>query len=232
VLDVLFEDGHLIAVNKPAPLLTQAPPGVPSLEEAVKAYIKESRNKPAGVYLAVPHRLDRPVTGAIVFALTTKAAQRLQAQFEGRAVGKVYSAAVAGEVPDDTGEWRDWLRKVPDAAHVERVEPGTPGGKECVLTYRVERRAGGVTFLELTPTTGRMHQLRVQAAARGFPILGDTQYGSATPFGPPPETPRDAVIALHARRLTLTHPTTKAELVIDAPPPATWAGLPGADSLS
>src|SRR5205814_3201210 len=113
---ILFEDPHLIAVSKPAPLLTQAPAGVPSLEAMVKAYLKAKHAKPAGVYLGIPHRLDRPVSGVIVFARNTKAARRVHKQFQEHTVRKVYWAAVAGEVAPDAGVWDDWVRKVPAEA--------------------------------------------------------------------------------------------------------------------
>ena len=225
MIDVLYEDPHLIAVNKPAPLLTQAPPGVPSLEALVKAYIKDKYAKPAGVYLAVPHRLDRPVTGVILFVRNTKAAQRVQAQFEAKTVVKIYRAVVAGRVPEDAGTWHDFVRKVPDEARVERATEGEPGAKAATLNFTVVGRTDATTTLELAPVTGRMHQLRVQAAWRGFPILGDVQYGSVTAFGPAGDLPRDAVIALHARSLTLAHPFGNAPLTIAAPEPPTWAGL-------
>src|SRR5882724_2309902 len=115
-MDILFEDYHFIAVNKPAPLLTQAPPGVPSLEALVKAYIKDKYAKPAGVYLGIPHRLDRPVSGVVLFARNTLAAQRLAKQFHEHAVDKVYWAAVQGVVTPAEGIWSDWLRKLPDQA--------------------------------------------------------------------------------------------------------------------
>src|SRR5919201_6519628 len=109
---ILYEDHHLLVVNKPAPLLTQAPPGVPSLEAMAKSYIKEKYAKPAGVYLGIPHRLDRPVSGVVVFARNTKAAQRVHAQFAEHAVRKVYWAAVEGDVTPEVGVWEDWVRKV------------------------------------------------------------------------------------------------------------------------
>src|SRR6478736_8619960 len=111
-MDVLFEDHHLIAVCKPAPLLTQAPAGVPSLESLVKAHIKTKYAKPAGVYLGVPHRLDRPVSGVVCFARNTKAAQRVHAQFAEHKVRKVYWALVEGTVAPVEGVWDDWVRKV------------------------------------------------------------------------------------------------------------------------
>src|ERR1051326_889451 len=136
MLSILYEDYHLIAVNKPAPLLTQAPPGVPSLEGEIKAYVKEKYAKPAGVYLGVPHRLDRPVTGVIVFARNTKAARRLAEQFQKHQVEKVYWAAVEGDVQPGEGVWEDWLLKHAEEARAERVEPGTPGAKAAGLSYR------------------------------------------------------------------------------------------------
>src|SRR5262245_56187047 len=158
-MHVLFEDHHLIAVNKPAPLMTQAPAGVPSLEAMVKAYIKEKYAKPAGVYLGIPHRLDRPVSGVVVFCRNTKAAQRLAEQFQKHTVAKVYWARVEGLLTDDAGEWRDFVRKVEDQARAEIVAADVPGAKEAITVFKVLRRDADATLLELTPKTGRMHQL-------------------------------------------------------------------------
>ncbi|MCS6864705.1 MAG: RluA family pseudouridine synthase [Gemmataceae bacterium] len=222
VLHVLYEDHHLLIVNKPAPLLTQAPPGVPSLEALVKAYIKVKYAKPAGVYLGIPHRLDRPVSGVVCFARNTKAAQRLHAQFSEHRVRKVYWALVEGTVTPAAGVWDDWLRKLPEQSRVEKAAEGEPGAKLALLEYRVVQRFPEFTHLELTPLTGRMHQLRVQSAWRGHPVLGDVQYGSTRTFGPPVTEARERVIALHARRLTIMHPFTKQELTVEAPVPAHW----------
>jgi 23S rRNA pseudouridine1911/1915/1917 synthase len=205
---ILFEDHHLIAVNKPAPLLTQAPPGVPSLEAMVKEYIKTTYAKPAGVYLGVPHRLDRPVTGVVLFCKNTKAAQRVHSQFHDRTVAKVYQAIVEGTVEPGEGEWVDWIRKLPEVARVERAQEGEPGAKLAKLRYRVVSIRDGRTIITLVPETGRSHQLRVQSAWRGFPIVGDGQYGSTIPS--------HERIQLHARSLTITHPFTKLPLTIDA----------------
>jgi 23S rRNA pseudouridine1911/1915/1917 synthase len=224
-LQVLFEDHHLLVVNKPAPLLTQAPPGVPSLEAMAKAYIKSTYQKPAGVYLGIPHRLDRPVSGVVCFARNTKAAQRIHAQFQEHRVRKVYWALVEGDVQPDADTWEDWIRKLPEESRVVRASEGEPGSKLAMLGYRVLKRLGDSTLLELTPLTGRMHQLRVQAAWRGHPVLGDVIYGSTRSFGPSAELPRDRVIALHARSLTLTHPFTKEELTWVAELPAYWGAL-------
>ena len=221
-MHILLEDHHLIAVNKPAPLMTQAPAGVPSLEAEVKAYLKEKHAKPAGVYLGVPHRLDQPVSGAIVFCRNTKAASRMAEQFQGHRVTKVYWALVEGVVAEDVSEWRDHLRKVPDQARSEVVAADAEGAKESVTRVRVLRRDADATLLELTPTTGRMHQLRVQAAVRGHAVLGDVLYGSTRPFGPTAELPRDRVIALHARRLVFEHPFRKVPVELEAPLPDYW----------
>src|SRR6267142_6701875 len=114
-LVVLYEDNHCLAVAKPAPLLTQGvPPGIPTLESTAKAYLKERYHKPGNVYLGIPHRLDRPVSGVVVFARNTKAAQRLAEQFRERQVSKLYWGAVEGVVQPDEGVWEDWLRKIQD----------------------------------------------------------------------------------------------------------------------
>jgi 23S rRNA pseudouridine1911/1915/1917 synthase len=222
-LVVLYEDNHCIAVAKPATLLTQGvPPGIPTLEAQVKAYLKERYHKPGNVYLGIPHRLDRPVSGVVLFARSTKAAQRLAEQFRQRTVRKVYWAVVEGAVEPAEGTWEDWLRKLPEEARTERAEPGSPGARQAVLHYRRLRAGPDWTGLELTPETGRMHQLRVQAALRGWPIYGDQLYGSQRRFGPPTELPRDRVIALHAYRLTVLHPIRYEPITLTAPLPEIW----------
>src|SRR5437899_6107646 len=135
-LVVLYEDNHCLAVAKPAPLLTQGPPGVPSLEAQVKAYLKERYHKAGNVYLGVPHRLDRPVSGVVLFARNTKAARRLAEQFARRQVRKVYWAAVEGDVQPAEATWEDWLLKVQDESRAERVTAETPNARLARLRYR------------------------------------------------------------------------------------------------
>jgi 23S rRNA pseudouridine1911/1915/1917 synthase len=219
---ILFEDHHLLVVNKPAPLLTQAPSHIPSLESMAKVYIKEKYAKPAGVYLGIPHRLDRPVSGVVCFARNTKSAQRIHAQFQEHKVRKIYWAFVEGDVTPEGGVWEDWLRKLPEEARAERVAEGEPGAKLAMLGYRVLKKAEDGTLLELSPLTGRTHQLRVQAAVRGHTVFGDTVYGSKKAFGPTVAEPRDRAIALHARSLQIAHPFTKQELTFIAPLPGYW----------
>lgn len=224
-LQILFEDNHCIAVNKPAPLLTQAPPDIPSLEQMVKAYVKERYQKQGRIYLGVPHRLDRPVSGVVVFARTTKAAQRLAQQFEQRQVAKIYWGIVEGAVAPQAGVWEDWLRKVDNEARAETTAPEAAGARLARLAYRVLQACQGGTLLEFTPETGRMHQIRIQAAVRGWPVCGDALYGAKTTLGPAPAEPRDRIIALHARRLTFLHPIRYEPLVVTAPLPAAWRDL-------
>jgi 23S rRNA pseudouridine1911/1915/1917 synthase len=220
---ILFEDNHCLAVAKPAPLLTQGvPAGLPTLETWVKDYLKVKYHKPGNVYLGVPHRLDRPVSGVVLFARNSKAAARLAEQFQKHQVSKVYWALVEGDVSPTEGVWEDYLRKLPDEARAEVVSPDAPGAKAAVLDYRVLQRHDQTALVELRPRTGRMHQLRVQAAYRGHPISGDELYGATTPFGPPAALARDRVIALHARGLTFLHPIRYEPLTVVAPLPEYW----------
>jgi 23S rRNA pseudouridine1911/1915/1917 synthase len=229
-LTVLYEDNHCLAVAKPATLLTQGvPPSIPTLEAQARVYLKERYHKAGNVYLGIPHRLDRPVSGVVLFARSTKAAQRLAEQFRNRQVEKVYWAAAdarpgAAELPE-AGTWEDWLLKLPEEARAERVAPGTPGARQAILRYcRLQTWEGGA-LLEVRPETGRMHQIRVQAAVRGWPLRGDFLYGSTKPFGPPAELPRDRVIALHARSLTFLHPIRYEPVTVVAPLPENWREL-------
>ncbi len=227
---ILFEDNHCIAVAKPGGLLTQGvPPGIPTLEAQVKAYLKERYHKAGHVYLGIPHRLDRPVSGVVLFARNTKAARRLAEQFQERRVVKVYWAVVdplqAGAVLPEEGTWEDWLRKLPAEARSEPAGPGSEGARQAVLRYRRLRILPEGLLLEMRPETGRMHQLRVQAAVRGWPIRGDVLYGSVKPFGPPAELPRDRLVALHARSLTFLHPIRYEPITVEAPLPGAWTDL-------
>jgi 23S rRNA pseudouridine1911/1915/1917 synthase len=224
-LEILLEDNHCLAVAKPAPLLTQAPPGVPSLEALVKEYLRQRYHKKGNVYLGIPHRLDRPVSGVVLFARNTKAARRLAAQFQERKVGKLYWGAVEGAVQPAAGHWEDWLRKLPDQARSESAAPHAEGARRALLHYRVLGGCAGGTLLEFAPETGRMHQIRVQAAQRGWPLRGDALYGAKLALGPPLEHARDRVIALHARSLTFLHPLRFEPVTVTAALPAWWQEL-------
>jgi 23S rRNA pseudouridine1911/1915/1917 synthase len=213
-LAILRDDPHLIAVVKPAGLLTQGYAGGDStLEDLVRRHLRP--DDPASVYLGTVHRLDRPVSGVVVWAKTPRAARRLAAQFAGREVGKQYWALAEGPAAIEE-TWDDWLGPV-DASGVARVvAEGSPGARRAVT--RVRPLAGetppGTAFLALEPETGRTHQLRAQASHRGRPIVGDAAYGSTRLF------PRG--IALHARSLRFEHPALRDEVRLEAPVPAAW----------
>ena len=224
-LDILLEDGPLIAVNKPAGLLTQGVPhGHPTLEGWVKEHLRQKYAKPGNVYLGVPHRLDRPVSGIVVFAKNSKAAARLAEQFRERTVRKIY-LAVTERVPDPpAGRLKDWLLKDPVAAHVSLVQAGTEGSKEAILDYRVLAERDGRALLEVELQTGRMHQIRVQLASRGWNIVGDLQYGAQLNAADSATYDRlVSPIALHARSLSLSHPIRYDRIELKAPMPTEWS---------
>ena len=219
---ILYEEGPCLAVCKPPGLSTQAPPGIDSLEVRIKAFLRERDRPPRGVYLGVPHRLDRPASGAIVFGRHTRATRRLARQFEQRTVEKLYWAGVEGVVTPDRGSWEDYVRKVPGEARAEIVAADHPEGRIARLSYRTLAAAEGVAWLEIELLTGRTHQIRVQAASRGHPLLGDSQYGAQLPFGPQHEDVRLRAIALHARSLAFLHPMSKQPVRVVAPVAEYW----------
>jgi len=216
-LDILYEDNHCLAVNKPSGWpTTHADGDEPTVDELVKAYLKETYGKPRKVFLGVVHRLDKPVSGCLLFARTSKAAARLSEQFREGAIEKVYWAIVDGTLKSDSGTLDDWLWH-DDAHHRVIVVPAnTAGAKRARLLYTVRARHGGMTWLELRPQTGRKHQLRVQLARRGWPIHGDKKYGSQARLG--------HAIALHARSLTFLHPTQLSPVTVTAEIPQHWRG--------
>jgi RluA family pseudouridine synthase len=225
LLDILYDSGPCLVVNKPPGVLTQAPAGIDSLEVRVKAFYREREQKEGNIYVGLPHRLDRPVSGAIVFARHVRAAQRLSTQFENRTVTKVYWAFVEGEVRPDEGTWTDYLHKRHGMAQSIVVPEGDPRGKLAVMRYRVLARTNGGSWLEVELETGRTHQIRVQAASRGHVVWGDSQYGATRPFGEQFEDERLRAIALHARQLGFNHPMTGEAVDIITSPPAPWNSL-------
>jgi 23S rRNA pseudouridine1911/1915/1917 synthase len=176
---LLMEDGPLIAVNKPAGILTEGvPQGEQTMVGIVKAWLAEKYQKPGNVYLGIPHRLDRATSGTIVFTRNSKAAARVAEQFEKRQVTKTYWTLLEKRPEADSGLLVDWLLKVPDQAISEVVSAGTAGAKEARLTYQTQREVDGHWLVEVQLLTGRMHQIRVQFASRGCPVVGDTKYGA------------------------------------------------------
>lgn len=226
-LEILYQNGPCLVVNKPAGLLTQAPRGIDSLEIRVKEFYRQQEEKPpeAKLYLGLAHRIDRPVTGAIVFARHVRAARKLCSQFADRTVMKTYWAFVEGKVTPESGTWTDYLHKCHGMAQSEVVEADHPDAKEAVLRYHVRWHSPAGTWLEIELLTGRTHQIRIQAASRGHAVLGDSQYGSTTAFGPQHKEIRDRSIALHARHLGFRHPMTGEAVDITAPLSVDWQPL-------
>ncbi len=227
---ILLDDGPLLGILKPAGLLTQGTPGgIPTVEGWVKAQLRQKYQKTGNVYLGIPHRLDRPVSGVMVFARNSKAAARLAEQFRERQVRKWYLCLVTGVPSESSGTLEDWLLKDAAAAHVTVVPPETPDARKAELRYEVVATEGERSLVRVELLTGRMHQIRVQFASRGWPIVGDLQYGSATEVPLPGAEPgfRHDVILLHAERLELRHPIRYDSVCLTAPPPAFWqsAGL-------
>jgi len=217
-LTVLYEDNHLLAVLKPAGLPTMGvAEHLPSLIVEARAYIKDRYQKPGNVYLGTVSRLDAPVTGVVLFARTSKAAARLNEQFRTREVEKTYWALVEGRLEPATGTLTHWLAQDERHRRMHAVGADELGAKECRLHYRRLATLDAGTHVEIELETGRKHQIRVQFAARGTPILGDRKYGAKHPF--------PAGIALHARRLVVAHPVRDERIEIEAPLPASWHKL-------
>jgi 23S rRNA pseudouridine1911/1915/1917 synthase len=216
-LAILLADNHLLAVAKPAgtPCVPDAS-GDESLLDRARAWVKQEKKKPGAVYLGVVHRLDRPVSGVVLFARTSKAAARLGAAFKTRAVKKVYWAVSAAEPPAPEGRVEHWLVKDERRNVVSAVASARPGALHAATSYRVLARAGQGrarrVLFELLPETGRPHQLRVAMATLGCVLLGDLKYGARTALA-------DRSIALHARELGLAHPTRGERVRVECAPP-------------
>lgn len=219
-MEVIYEDNHLLAVSKSAGEIVQGDrTGDEPLVESCKLYLKEKYHKPGAVFLGVVHRLDRPVSGVVLFARTSKALSRLNEAFRKRDdLKKIYLAVVEGYPSAPSATLHHTLLRNREQNKSYPVARGTEGAKEAVLDYRTLTQAEGRTLVEIHLHTGRHHQIRAQLAAIGCPIVGDVKYGASHPLP-------DASIALHARSLTLLHPVRRESLVLIADLPATkvWA---------
>lgn len=212
---MLFEDNHLLAVVKPAGLPTMGvEAGRTSLVTVAKDYLKSKYGKPGNVYLGVVSRLDASSSGVIIFARTSKAAARLTDLFRRGDVEKTYWALVEGRPEPAEGSCIDWLGKDEQQMRMVVCEAHQAGAQEARLRYRTLRRLPRATLLEVRLETGRKHQIRVQLAHRGHPVLGDRKYGATADF------PHG--VALHARQLELEHPVRKTPLRLEAPLPPAW----------
>ena len=209
-IEILYEDNHLIAVNKPSGVLIQGDrTGDEPLADMLKTYIKKAKNKPGDVYLGIIHRLDRPVSGVVLFAKTSKALVRMNKMFADRETKKVYWAVVTKRPKEEKGRLIHWLRKNHDKNRSKAFENEAKHTKRAELTYKVLRAVDRHTLLEVYPKTGRHHQIRVQLSKIGCSIKGDLKYGAS---GNNP----DASIHLHARSLEFMHPVKKETIKIDA----------------
>jgi len=213
MLNVLYEDNHLIAINKSAGVLVQGDEtGDEPLVETCKKYIKEKYNKPGEVFLGVVHRLDRPVSGVVVFARTSKALQRMNELFRDRQTKKIYWAIVGCKPKEESGTLVHWLVKSEKNNKVTAFSKENIDGQRAELNYQVLKRKFDYYLLEINPITGRSHQIRVQLASMGCMIVGDMKYGYDHPNP-------DKSICLHARQLTFIHPVKKETISIVAPLP-------------
>lgn len=214
---VLYEDNHLLAIHKPPTMPSQGDEsGDMNAVDWAKSFLREKYNKPGNVYVGLLHRLDRPVGGVMLLAKTSKAAGRVSKLFQSRKIEKVYHAVVHGKPRVDAGQLEHHLRQL-EGKNIMRAQ-SKPGQntKKATLSYRVLKQKGGLCLLEVRPSTGRKHQIRVQLAKMGCGIVGDVKYAE-TKFLP------DKSIALLARSLSFVHPVRKEETMeITAEPPSDW----------
>ena len=217
-LQVLFEDNHIIIVNKRAGDIVQGDKtGDKPLSEVVKEYIADKYNKLGNVYLGVVHRLDRPTTGMVLFSKTSKALPRLNKLFAERSAKKTYWALVKNEPPKTNDTLTHWLKKNPKNNKSTAYKKEVDGSKKAILHYKIIQKLDNFYLLEIDLETGRHHQIRTQLASIGCPIKGDLKYGFD-------RSNKDASISLHARTLRFIHPVKKEEISITAPLPkdALW----------
>ena len=209
----LFEDNHLLTLNKPAGLLSQADiTGDLDLVTLARGYLKKKYNKPGNVYIGLVHRLDRPASGAMVLARTSKAARRLSQAFRDRQIRKEYIVVVEGLI-EGSGVMEDYLRKEAGRTHVVQDERS---GKYASLRWRALNSDGNFSSVRVELITGRAHQIRGQFAARGFPVLGDVRYGARDRFD-------GRNIALHCSCLTFNHPVARVPVKVNAAFPESWS---------
>lgn len=213
-LQILYEDNHLIAVLKPGGILVQGDISrETSLMDMAKDYIKKKYNKPGKVFLGLVHRLDRPVSGIVLFARTSKSASRLSEQWRRRSITKIYWALVHGRMPLPSGRLSSFLKK--RRQRVSLTDEKHKRAQEALLSYRTLLVRGQVSLLEVQLHTGRKHQIRAQLAAEGCPIVGDVKYGAHA-------RREDGTICLLAKSLSFMHPTRPETIHIETPKPD-WA---------
>lgn len=211
--DILYEDNHLIIVNKRSGDLVQPSPGCDdALETEIKAMIKLRDHKPAEVYLGVVHRIDRPVSGTVIFAKTSKALVRLNEMIRNGAIRKTYWAVTECRPQPEEGELRHWIARNGKTNRSHAYDSPRAGAKEARLGYRTLATSTNYTLVEIDLMTGRHHQIRAQLSKIGCPIKGDLKYGAR-------RSNPDGGISLHSRRVEFTHPVRKEPVCVTAPVP-------------
>lgn len=216
---ILHEDNHVLIFNKDAGEIVQGDKtGDECLAETLKAYIAQRDGKPGKVFLGIPHRLDRPVSGIVVFAKTSKALSRLSEMFRTGDIHKTYWALCCKAPEKESGELTDWLSRNEKMNKSFIVKAGSQGAKEARLRYQLLGRTDRYSLVEVELLTGRHHQIRCQLAGMGCVIKGDLKYGA-------PRSNPDGGISLHSREIKFVHPVRKDEMDIIAPPPSSWKGI-------
>ena len=221
-VNIVYEQRGVVVFNKPAGLLTQAPPGIDSLETRARNFLRARDELGAKFYLTPVHRLDRPVSGIVVFARNVRAAKRISAQFQERTVDKSYLSIVEGKPNPPQGTLTHFMRKIPDQAKSEIAEEGQPDTKFAKLEYILLEDKPGVSKVSIKLHTGRTHQIRLQFATAGHPIAGDSLYGSTRDFGEQTVDLRKRQIALHSWKIKFRHPIDDEDVDICQQPPAAW----------
>jgi 23S rRNA pseudouridine1911/1915/1917 synthase len=220
-MNILYEDNHLIAVNKqPGEIVQGDKTGDKPMSEVIKDYLKDKLSKPGAAYLGVVHRIDRPVSGVVIFAKTSKALSRMNEMFREKKVKKTYWAVVKNRPAEDAGTLIHYLIKDESKNKSTAYANEMPGALRSWLDYKLIGKSDNYFLLEIDPHTGRHHQIRVQLATMGCPIKGDLKYGF-------PRSNEDGSIHLHARKVEFMHPVKKEMVVIEAPVPdeVVWKAL-------
>ncbi|MBO4230480.1 MAG: RNA pseudouridine synthase [Bacteroidales bacterium] len=216
---ILHEDNHILVFNKvPGEIVQGDKTGDECLAETLKAYIAQRDSKPGKVFLGVPHRLDRPVSGIVIFAKTSKALSRLSEMFRTGDIHKTYWALCQEAPPEESGELVDYLVRNEKMNKSFTAKAGTPGAKEARLRYRLIGRTDRYYLLAVELLTGRHHQIRCQLSSIGCVIKGDLKYGAS-------RSNPDGGICLHSREVRFVHPVKKEEVTLLAPPPFSWKGI-------
>ncbi|HAD01098.1 RluA family pseudouridine synthase [Macellibacteroides fermentans] len=220
-MEVIYEDNHLIAVNKTCREIVQGDKtGDTPLSEILKAWLKEKYAKPGNVFVGVAHRLDRPVSGLVLFAKTSKALARLNEMFRTGDIKKTYWAIVKNSPPTEEGTLEHWLVRNEKQNKSYAYTEEKPNSKKAILHYKLLARSDNYYLLEVDLKTGRHHQIRCQLAKMGCPIKGDLKYGSE-------RSNKDGGISLHARKAQFIHPVSKepVEIVASVPDDSLWKGI-------